>query len=99
MDFSLKFTTFAVPLPDSIMVVRQILDLNVEVRALVGQQKSKENACKSKVYRHFPLWGAHPATGLCPLFRPQLPDHPLAPGIWPQPFYNIISEAPEAGAR
>ena len=34
------FPKFAVPLPDSIMVVRQILDLNVEVRALVGQQKS-----------------------------------------------------------
>lgn len=32
-----KIFIFAVPLPNSIMVVRQILDLNVEVRALVGQ--------------------------------------------------------------
>ena len=34
-----KLLNFALPLPDSIMVVRQILDLYVEVRALVGQQK------------------------------------------------------------
>jgi hypothetical protein len=36
---SAKIYIFAVPLPNSIMVVRQILDLNVEVRALVGQQR------------------------------------------------------------
>ena len=34
-----KLLSFVLPLPDSIMVVRQILDLYVEVRALVGQQK------------------------------------------------------------
>ena len=34
-----KLLNFALPLPDSIMVVRQILDLYVEVRALVGQQR------------------------------------------------------------
>jgi hypothetical protein len=52
-----KFSSFAVPLPDSIMVVRQILDLYVEVRALVGQQRINRMPCKSSIYEAFFIWG------------------------------------------
>src|ERR1700749_4927403 len=39
-----KITSFAVPLPNSIRVVRKILDLYVLVRIQVGQQASKSRA-------------------------------------------------------
>ena len=60
MDFCLKFTTFAVPLPDSIMVVRQILDLYVEVRALVGQQNQVKTPVNQKFTGVFLFAGGPP---------------------------------------
>jgi hypothetical protein len=39
------------------MVVRQILDLNVEVRALVGQHRFIFSACISIDYRRFFIEG------------------------------------------
>jgi hypothetical protein len=44
------------PLPDSIMVVRQILDLDVEVRALVGQHTLIiKMPCNQRITGHFNL--------------------------------------------
>ena len=48
-----KMLNFALSLPDSIMVVRQILDLNVEVRALVRQLPQKTSHLLQEIINLF----------------------------------------------